>query len=144
VKAIFFAMITLAVASFFAILASQLSNVTGGEDASPSRCPRSFGPPGACWRNPCSESRWRRFITYYLVFGTSLALFSPAAGSELALRRVLQAIRENDFRAEALGYRTVVYRTIANCLGAVWRRWPACCIRCGCATPPNTTLDFGS
>ncbi|MGI9153519.1 MAG: ABC transporter permease subunit, partial [Rubrivivax sp.] len=32
VKAIFFAMITLAVASFFAILASQLSDVTGGED----------------------------------------------------------------------------------------------------------------
>jgi branched-chain amino acid transport system permease protein len=33
--------------------------------------------------------------------------------------RVLQAIRENDFRAEALGYRTVVYRTLANCLGAL-------------------------
>ena len=33
--------------------------------------------------------------------------------------RVLQAIRENEFRAEALGYRTVVYRTAANChLGA--------------------------
>jgi branched-chain amino acid transport system permease protein len=32
--------------------------------------------------------------------------------------RVLQAIRENTFRAEAIGYRTVVYRTIANCLGA--------------------------
>ena len=40
--------------------------------------------------------------------------------------RVLQAIRENEFRAEALGYRTVIYRTIANCLGARWwRRWPA-------------------
>ena len=32
---------------------------------------------------------------------------------------MLQAIRENEFRAEALGYRTVVYRTIANCLGAL-------------------------
>jgi len=33
--------------------------------------------------------------------------------------RVLQAIRENEFRAEALGYRTVVYRIWANVLGAV-------------------------
>ena len=33
--------------------------------------------------------------------------------------RVLQAIRENDFRAEALGYRTVVYRTLANCVAAL-------------------------
>ena len=33
--------------------------------------------------------------------------------------RVLLAIRENEFRAEALGYRTVIYRTLANCLGAV-------------------------
>ena len=32
--------------------------------------------------------------------------------------RVLQAIRENDFRAEAIGYRTVVYRTVANCISA--------------------------
>ena len=31
---------------------------------------------------------------------------------------ILQAIRENDFRAEALGYRTVTYRTVANCLPA--------------------------
>jgi branched-chain amino acid transport system permease protein len=52
------------------------------------------------------------------VFFSALALFL------LMLRivnspfgRVLQAIRENDFRAEALGYRTVVYRTLANCLG---------------------------
>ena len=29
--------------------------------------------------------------------------------------RVLQAIRENEFRAEALGYRTVLYRTVPAC-----------------------------
>jgi branched-chain amino acid transport system permease protein len=34
--------------------------------------------------------------------------------------RVLQAIRENDFRAEAIGYRTVVYRTLANVLAALF------------------------
>ena len=52
--------------------------------------------------------------------------------------RVLQAIRENDFRAEALGYRTVVYRTLANCFARCRRRWPARCWRCGCATPGPT------
>ncbi len=32
--------------------------------------------------------------------------------------RVLQAIRENEFRAEAMGYRTVVYRTLASASSA--------------------------
>ena len=34
--------------------------------------------------------------------------------------RVLQAIRENEFRAEALGYRTVSYRTSSNVLSAMF------------------------
>ena len=57
--------------------------------------------------------------------------------------RVLQAIRENEFRAEALGYRTVVYRSIGNCLAAaaaalagvlcaLWLRY----------TGPAVTLSF--
>ena len=33
--------------------------------------------------------------------------------------RVLQAIRENEFRAEAIGYRVVDYRTAASVLSAV-------------------------
>jgi len=130
VKAIFFAMITLAVASFFAILASQLSNVTGGED-------------GITFKVP--ELMRSRVIAYYLVFGAALALFLVLLRIvNSPFGRVLQAIRENEFRAEALGYRTVVYRTIANCLGALaatlagalyalWLRY----------TGPNTTLDFG-
>jgi len=42
----------------------------------------------------------------------------------------LGAIRENPFCAEALGYRTVIYRTLANCiavaagaLNALWLRY---------------------
>jgi len=34
--------------------------------------------------------------------------------------RVLQAIRENPFRAEAIGYRTVSYRTSSNVLSAAF------------------------
>jgi branched-chain amino acid transport system permease protein len=129
VKAIFFAMITLAVASFFAILASQLSNVTGGED-------------GITFKVP--ELLRSRTVAYYLVFGASLAVFLALLRVvNSPFGRVLQAIRENEFRAEALGYRTVIYRTLANCLGAaaatcagllyaLWLRY----------TGPNTTLDF--
>ena len=60
-----------------------------------------------------------RLLTYYLIFFVSLLLFL------LMLRivnspfgRVLMAIRENEFRAEALGYRTVTYRTLASALSA--------------------------
>jgi branched-chain amino acid transport system permease protein len=130
VKAIFFAMITLAVASFFAILASQLSGLTGGED-------------GITFKVP--ELLRSRLVAYYLVFGSCLVLFLALLRVvNSPFGRVLLAIRENEFRAEALGYRTVIYRTIANCLGAavatlagvlyaLWLRY----------TGPNTTLDFG-
>jgi branched-chain amino acid transport system permease protein len=121
VRAIFYAMITLAVASAFAVLASQLSDFTGGEDGRTFKVPELLQPG---FRLIDAEIMGRaidgKLITYYLVFFAALALFlfmlrivnSPFG-------RVLQAIRENDFRAEALGYRTVVYRTLANCLGAL-------------------------
>jgi branched-chain amino acid transport system permease protein len=146
VKAIFFAMITLAVASFFAILASQLSNITGGEDGITFKVPELLRPAYRLLEAPVlGVVIGGRLISYYLVFGTSLALFLALLRVvNSPFGRVLLAIRENDFRAEALGYRTVVYRTIANCLGAVvatlagvlyalWLRY----------TGPNTTLDFG-
>ena len=146
VKAIFFAMITLAVASFFAILASQLSNVTGGEDGITFKVPEILRPAFRVLEEPLlGVAIGGRFVTYYLVFGCSLALFLALLRVvNSPFGRVLLAIRENEFRAEALGYRTVIYRTIANCLGAVvatlagalyalWLRY----------TGPNTTLDFG-
>jgi len=129
VRAIFFAMITLAVASFFQILASQLSDFTGGEDGINFKLP-------AVLHN--------RLVCYYAVLAVATLLFL------LLLRvvnspfgRVLLSIRENEFRSEALGYRTVAYRTVANCLGAaaataagvlyaLWLRY----------TGPDTTLSF--
>jgi branched-chain amino acid transport system permease protein len=145
VRAIFFAMITLAVASFFAILASQLSGITGGEDGITFKVPEILRPAYRLLEAPLfGVAIGGRVITYYIVFLASLALFLlllRAVNSPFG--RVLLAIRENDFRAEALGYRTVIYRTVANCLGAavatlagalyaLWLRY----------TGPNTTLDF--
>ena len=129
VRAIFFAMITLAVAVFFQILASQLSAFTGGED-------------GLSFRTPAMLRE--RLVAYYVVLAFALVLFLALLRVvNSPFGRVLLAIRENEFRAEAIGYRVVLYRTAANCLAAagataagvlyaVWLRY----------TGPQTTLSF--
>jgi branched-chain amino acid transport system permease protein len=121
VRTIFFAMITLAIASFFAILASQLSGLTGGEDGITFRLPQVLSPGTRLLSSPLFGVEINgRILTYYLVFGGAFL------GFLLLLRivnspfgRVLQAIRENEFRAEAVGYRTVNYRTAASVLSAL-------------------------
>ncbi len=121
VRAIFYAMITLAVASAFAILASQLSDFTGGEDGKTFKVPEILSPGFKLIEAEIfGRSIDGKLLTYYLVFTACLLLFLfmlRVVNSPFG--RVLQAIRENDFRAEALGYRTVVYRTLANCLAAL-------------------------
>jgi branched-chain amino acid transport system permease protein len=145
VKAIFFAMITLAVASAFQTLASQLSEVTGGEDGLTFRNPAWLSPSFEPLENPLfGVAVDGRLVTYYLLFVVVVALFLVALRIvNSPFGRVLQAIRENDFRAEAIGYRTVVYRTLSNVLAALiatvagallalWLRY----------TGPDTTLSF--
>ena len=119
VRAIFFAMITLAIASAVAVLVSQLSGFTGGEDGMNIRIPRELTPAfrlGEVFGTRITG----KILNYYVVFAACLALFL------LMLRivnspfgRVLQAIRENAFRAEAIGYRVVLYRAMATCLSAM-------------------------
>src|SRR5499427_6563419 len=144
VRAIFYAMITLAVASAFAILAAQLSEFTGGEDGRSFRVPELLRPAYTLLELPLLGTISGRTVAYYLVFVASTLLFLAALRIvNSPFGRVLQAIRENDFRAEALGYRTVSYRTVANCLAAamavlagglnaLWLRY----------TGPDTTLSF--
>lgn len=119
VRAIFFAMITLAVASAVAVLVSQLSGLTGGEDGLTFQTPRTLGPAFKFGDELFGVKLNGKLLSYYVVFLGSLVLFL------LMLRvvnspfgRVLQAIRENDFRAEAIGYRVVFYRVAATCLSA--------------------------
>ena len=145
VRTIFFAMITLAVASAFAILASQLPDLTGGEDGLNYRLPAALRASFSLSDGTLFGVRLNgRLLDYYLVYAASLVLV-------LVLLRVvnspfgsvLMAIRENPFRAEAIGYRTVVYRTIASCIaaavaalaGALLALWSS-------QTNPDTTLSF--
>jgi branched-chain amino acid transport system permease protein len=121
VRAIFYSMITLAVASSFAVLASQLSDFTGGEDGKTFRVPELLTPGFQLFEHDIlGRTIDGKVITYYLVFSVCLLLFLfllRVVNSPFG--RVLQAIRENEFRAEALGYRTVLYRVLANCLAAL-------------------------
>jgi branched-chain amino acid transport system permease protein len=120
VRAIFFAMITLAVASAVAVLVSQLSWLTGGEDGMNIQIPRELTPAFRPLDEPLFGVRITgRILNYYLVFLTCLVLFLVMLRIvNSPFGRVLQAIRENAFRAEAVGYRVVLYRTAATCLSA--------------------------
>lgn len=145
VRAIFFSMITLAVASAVAVLASQMSGITGGEDGLSFQLPAELRPAFRPFAEPVlGVSVNGRILAYYLILAVTVL------GFLLLLRvvnspfgRVLQAIRENEFRAEALGYRVVAYRTaasvisalaatVAGALMALWLRYNG----------PDTTLSF--
>jgi len=121
VRSIFYAMITLAVASSFAVLASQLSDFTGGEDGKTFSVPELLSPGFQLLENEVfGRSVDGKVITYYIVFlGCVLLFLFLLRLVNSPFGRVLQAIRENEFRAEALGYRTVLYRIWANCLAAL-------------------------
>jgi branched-chain amino acid transport system permease protein len=145
VRAIFFSMITLAIASAFAVLASQLSRVTGGDEGLTLSLPDPLRPSFRLLPEPLLGVNVNgRILSYYLLFAVGLILFLVMLRIvNSPFGRVLQAIRENPFRAEALGYRTVIYRSLANCVAAVlataagimlaiWLRF----------TSPDATLSF--
>src|SRR5882672_1336273 len=121
VEAIFFAMITLAVASAFLVVASQLSWLTGGEDGRSFQLPELLRPGTILipkdWFGFAVNGRT---LTYYIIFAACAAMILGLLRVvNSPFGRVLQAIRENRFRAEALGFRTVFHLTYANCLAAL-------------------------
>ena len=122
VRAIFFAMITLAVASAFQTLASQLSDITGGDDGLNFKLPDILTAGYLFMQESfLGVSINGRLLCYYLLFFTALILLLAMLRIvNSPFGRVLQAIRENEFRAEAIGYRVVVYRTVSNVLSALF------------------------
>ena len=122
VRAIFFSMITLAVAAAFQTLASQLSEITGGEDGLTFKMPELLSPGFQLSETPfLGVTLDGRLICYYLLFVTALVLLLAMLRIvNSPFGRVLQAIRENEFRAEAIGYRVVVYRTTSSILSALF------------------------
>ena len=145
VKAIFYAMITLAVASAFLTLASQLSDITGGEDGLSFKNPELFSPSFEPFAEPIlGLAVDGKIFTYYALFFVVLGLFGVLLRIvNSPFGRVLQAIRENDFRAEAIGYRTVVFRTLSNVLAALFATLAGALLALWLRyTGPDTTLSF--
>ena len=145
VRAIFFAMITLAVAAAYQTLASQLSDFTGGEDGLSFKLAELLQPSTEFAEMPfLGVSLDGRLLTYYLLFVMALGLLLALLRIvNSPFGRVLQAIRENEFRAEAIGYRVVLYRTLSSVLSglfacvagamlALWLRYNG----------PDTSLSF--
>ena len=110
VQAIFFAMVTLAVAYAFNVLASQLSWLTGGEDGRSFQVPEVLRPGFKLVRRrclrPCDQRAHAELLSVFACCAALFLVLLRIVNSPFG--RVLQAIRENPFRAEALGYRIVV------------------------------------
>jgi branched-chain amino acid transport system permease protein len=145
VKAIFYTMTTLAVAAAFGALVLRTSSLTGGDDGRNFRLPEMLTPGFEPFQNEVfGVILTGKHVVYYLVLAAAFVLFL------LMLRivnsrfgRVLEALRENEFRAEAIGYRTLAYRlaintiaaliaTAAGVLMALWLRYVG----------PQTTVGF--
>ncbi len=144
-RTIFFAMVTLAFAAALANTVTQLYWLTGGEDGLSYRIPKILTAAARLSDEPWLGVQFNgKLLLYYVIFLLSLAMFL------LLLRivnspfgTVLKAIRENEFRAAAIGYTPAAYRTLAaviaaamaaaaGCLAALWLRY----------TGPGVTFDL--
>ncbi|MBU0890139.1 MAG: branched-chain amino acid ABC transporter permease [Gammaproteobacteria bacterium] len=145
VRAIFFAMITLAVATAFQTLASQLSEWTGGEDGLTFKVPVWLSPSFEPFENEVLGVLIDgKIITYYLLFVVAVVLVLALLRIvNSPFGRVLQAIRENEFRAEAIGYRVVVYRTTSSVLSALFATMAGAMLAIWLRyNGPDTSLSF--
>lgn len=118
VKAIFFAMLTLALAEFAHILGVQWTELTGGEDGI------SFVLPGFLNFNWSAGTIFGaqvngRLMVYYLILICSVILFAAMIRFiKSPLGRVLKAIRENEQRATAIGFKTFGYQIYSIVFGS--------------------------
>jgi len=145
VRAIFFAMITLAVAAAFQTLASQLSDITGGEDGLSFKVPEILSPSFEPFDEPfLGVTLDGRLLCYYLLFVLAVVLVLALLRIvNSPFGRVLQAIRENEFRAEAIGYSVVVYRTTSSVLSALFATMAGAMLALWLRyNGPDTSLSF--
>jgi branched-chain amino acid transport system permease protein len=119
VKAIFFAMITLAIAELAIVLATKLTGFTGGEDGISISMPGVFSVSFTLG-NFFGIEITGRVVTYYVILLSCFGLFlAMLRFTHSPLGRVLQAIRDNEQRAEALGYKTFIFQSTSITFGCV-------------------------
>jgi branched-chain amino acid transport system permease protein len=123
IRAIFFAMITLAFLEFISILASQLRSITGGEDGISFKLPHILAIDYSFGRFLGVEITGR-IVSYYLILLVCVVLFLLMLRFvQSPVGRVLQSIRDNEQRSIALGYKTYLFQVMASsfasCVAAV-------------------------
>jgi branched-chain amino acid transport system permease protein len=117
-KAIFFAMLSLALADFFHILGMTWSDLTLGEDGI------TFSLPGilnvkSAGINFLGIHLSPRAMTYYLILAVSVVLFMGLVRFVRSpVGRVLKSIRDNVQRSTALGYKTFRYQIYSIVFGS--------------------------
>ena len=108
---LYFIMLTFALNQFFYFTAYQWTSVTGGEDGMPGvPRPEFFGID---FKNPMI---YYAFVS--LLFLISLYIMKRIVESPLGT--ILQAIRENEVRAEAVGYNVPRYKLLAFVIGGAF------------------------
>jgi len=108
---LYFIMLTFALNQLFYFIAYQWTSVTGGEDGMPG-IPRP-ALLGVDLRDP---------LSYYLLLSALflLALWLMKRIVESPLGRILQGIRENEVRAQAVGYHVPRFKLLAFVLGGAF------------------------
>lgn len=144
VRTLYFAMISLAVAASFQILCQKMAEFTGGDDGINFQVPDIISPTTTLAEPIMGVEITGSLAAYYGVFLFSLILFLVILRVvNSPFGRVLQAIRDNEFRAAAIGYRVVIFRAASSVLGAVF----VCLAGCMMAlyyryNGPGSTLGF--
>ena len=111
VRGVYLAMATLAFAQMFFILiqATDLRDITGAEDG-------LHGIPVPAWMSPTDE----RLTFYFLSLAFCVVMYLIARRVvDSPPGRVMVAIRENEARAQMIGYNTFVYKLLAVTLSGV-------------------------
>ncbi|MBT4268904.1 MAG: branched-chain amino acid ABC transporter permease [Deltaproteobacteria bacterium] len=115
VVAMFFAMITLAFASFAEIIAIQFSEITGGEDGITLQLPEYF----KVTQNVVGWITGQSLLYYFILLACGLMLLLMLRLTQSPFGRVLKSIRENEDRSEALGYKTFHFRLFAVVISCI-------------------------
>lgn len=118
VRSLFFTMITLALAAGFEHLLVHASSITGGLDGISFYVPQVLVKKFLFFSaGKDVELQGMMYILYYVIFVIStLIFFAILRLMNSPFGRVLQAIRENEFRTLAVGYKPVVYRIVVLCI----------------------------
>ena len=118
VKAIFFAMMTLALAEFAHILAIQWYDLTLAEDGVSFKLPGIFAVGWSGGDIFGIELNGRLMVYYFILAAMVLLFLGLMRFVRSPVGRVLKSIRENEQRSIALGFRTFRYQAFAIVFGS--------------------------